>query len=113
MTLSLEKYVGGIDVAFNGRECLRLFQQKPYDVILMDIQMPILDGYETTKAIRKIEKSGGEIRHVPIIAVTANSLSGDRENCINAGMDDYFSKPFHIEKVIARISEFLIKYPQE
>lgn len=113
MTLSLEKYVGGIDVAFNGRECLRLFQQKQYDVILMDIQMPVLDGYETTKAIRKIEKSGGEIRHVPIIAVTANSLSGDRENCINAGMDDYFSKPFHIEKVIARISEFLIKYPQE
>ncbi len=113
MVLSLEKYVGGIDVAFNGRECLTLFNQKQYDVILMDIQMPVLDGYDTTKAIRQLEQNATTMRHTPIIAVTANTLSGDREHCLNVGMDDYFSKPFHIEKIVSRISEFLIKYPQD
>ncbi|MBQ3657093.1 MAG: response regulator [Bacteroidales bacterium] len=113
MMLALEKYVGEVDVAFNGKECLSLFHQKQYDIILMDIQMPVLDGYATTKAIRQIEKNANEIRHIPIIAVTANTLSGDREQCLNVGMDDYFSKPFHIEKIVSRISEFLVKYPQE
>jgi len=113
MMLSLEKYVGGVDVAFNGKECLRLVNQKQYDVILMDIQMPVLDGLATTKAIRQLEERAENIRHIPIIAVTANSLSGDREHCLNVGMDDYFAKPFHIENIVSRISEFLIKYPQE
>ena len=113
MMLSLEKYVGGVDVAFNGKECLRLVNQKQYDVILMDIQMPVLDGLATTKAIRQLEERAENIRHIPIIAVTANSLSGDREHCLNVGMDDYFAKPFHIENIVSRINEFLIKYPQE
>jgi len=113
MVLSLEKYVGGVDVAFNGKECLTLVSQKQYDIILMDIQMPILDGFATTKAIRQLEERAESIKHIPIIAVTANSLSGDREQCLDVGMDDYFAKPFHIEQIVSRISEFLIKYPQE
>ncbi len=79
-----------VDVAGNGIEALEAVKQRPYDVILMDVQMPEMDGLEATRRVRLL---GGLASEVPIIALTANAMKGDRERCIQAGMNDYVSKP--------------------
>ena len=103
--LSLQKVVRKIDVATNGKEALELFGVKQYDLILMDIMMPVMDGITATKKIREIEATGE--RHIPIIAVTANALAGDRENCLAAGVDDYIAKPFTAELMINKMKNLL------
>lgn len=92
-----------VEIAETGREALEKHETKEYDAILMDVQMPEIDGYEATSLIR--EREGSE-KHTPIIALTANALSGDREKCLEAGMDDYISKPIEAEK----LEEILKKY---
>lgn len=79
-----------VDVAEDGNEALSCYKDSQYDLIFMDVQMPGMDGYEVTRQIRALE---GSEKHTPIIAVTANALVGDKEKCIEAGMDDYISKP--------------------
>lgn len=103
--LSLKKSVKSVDVANNGKEALDKFGSARYDLILMDIQMPIMNGIVTTKKIRSIEKSTNT--HTPIIAITANALLGDKEECLSAGMDDYISKPFQIETLITKMEQQL------
>lgn len=103
--LSLKKAVKNVDVANNGKEALDKFGSVKYDAILMDIQMPIMNGIVTTKKIRNIEKSTNT--HTPIIAITANALLGDKEECLAAGMDDYISKPFQIDTLIKKIEQQL------
>jgi len=103
--LSLKKLVKNIEIANNGKEALDKFGTSKYDIILMDIQMPIMNGIVTTKKIREIEESTNS--HTPIIAITANALLGDREDCIAAGMDDYISKPFQIEVLIHKMRNLL------
>ncbi|MFW5721438.1 MAG: response regulator, partial [Bacteroidota bacterium] len=103
--LSLKKAVKNVDVANNGKEALDKFGSVKYDLILMDIQMPIMNGIVTTKKIRNIEKSTNT--HTPIIAITANALLGDKEECLAAGMDDYISKPFQIDTLIKKIEKQL------
>ncbi len=103
--LSLKKIVKTIDVANNGKEALDKFGSNKYDLILMDIQMPVMDGIVATRKIREIESSTGT--YTPIIAITANALSGDKEVCIAAGMNDYIAKPFQIEVLIQKISTLL------
>ncbi len=103
--LSLKKLVKNIEIANNGKEALDKFGTSKYDIILMDIQMPIMNGIVTTKKIREIEASTNS--HTPIIAITANALLGDKEECIAAGMDDYISKPFQIEVLIQKMRSLL------
>lgn len=78
-----------------------------YILILMDCQMPELDGFETTRIIRQQEKLAGQARHIPIIALTANAMLGDRENCLEAGMDDYLTKPINLEELARRLERWL------
>jgi CheY-like chemotaxis protein/signal transduction histidine kinase len=103
--LSLSKQVNQIDVAANGKQALEMFGTKQYDLILMDIKMPVMDGIVATKKIREIESTGD--RHIPIIAVTANALAGDRENCLAAGVDDYIAKPFTTDSLIRTMKNYL------
>ncbi|SDN91050.1 Signal transduction histidine kinase [Janthinobacterium sp. OK676] len=86
----------GLDVvcARNGEEALQAAQAEDFDLILMDCQMPVMDGFAATEEIRRHEQQCGHARVLPIVAITANALQGDREACLAAGMDDYLSKPF-------------------
>ena len=95
MSLFLKKENHQVTLANNGQEAVELFKQNNFDLILMDIMMPVMDGYEATAAIRTLEASEGT--SVPIIAVTANTMDNDRQKCLNCGMDDYMVKPFDIE----------------
>jgi CheY-like chemotaxis protein len=105
--LSLEKLVRNIDIASNGKEALDKFGTANYDLILMDIQMPVMDGFLATKKIREIEASTNSF--TPIIAITANAMSGDREACLAVGMDDYISKPFQIDILVEKMKTLLSK----
>jgi CheY-like chemotaxis protein len=105
VVLSLKHLVNNIDIANNGKEALDKFGNTKFDIILMDIQMPIMDGITATKKIREIEASTHT--HTPIIAITANALSGDKEICLAAGMNDYISKPFQIETLVNKMKELL------
>jgi len=87
----LEKGGHLVVVASDGKEALNTFERESFDLILMDVQMPEVDGFEATKQIREREKANGG--HIPIVAMTAQALSGDRDRCLAAGMDDYISKP--------------------
>lgn len=89
----LSRFFGcSADVAQNGHEAVRLVSEHPYDMIFMDVQMPVMDGFEATGIIREMEAGGGD-KHAVIIAMTANAMAGDRERCLEAGMDDYIAKP--------------------
>ena len=91
----IEKFGGTTDIAQNGREALEKLVTSAYDLVFMDCQMPEMDGYEATRIIREKELNSGA--HIPIIAMTANAMQGDREKCIDAGMDDYLAKPLRPE----------------
>ena len=101
----LVKFLGGCaDVAPNGRDAVRMAGAQAYDLILMDCQMPVLDGYQATAEIRRLE---GVSQHVPIVAMTANAMSGDKERCIAAGMDDYVMKPVKLDRLSEVIGRWL------
>jgi CheY-like chemotaxis protein len=93
----LKKWNYRVIIAVNGIEALTQLQKTPVDVVLMDLQMPQMDGFQATAAIRREELGTG--RHVPIIGLTAHAMRGDRERCLNAGMDDYLSKPIRAEEL--------------
>lgn len=92
------------DYVSNGQEALDRLQEKSYDIVLMDCQMPVLDGYQTTQELRRREGSG---RHTVVIALTAHALSDDRDKCLAAGMDDYLTKPIEQETLGATINQWV------
>jgi TMAO reductase system sensor TorS len=96
----LQKLGCTVTLATNGVEAIEALVEKSFDVILMDCQMPVMDGYQATAAIRIMENKEGSGKHIPIIALTANALEGDKERCFSAGMDDYISKPFKQEMIV-------------
>ena len=98
----LEKYNHGVTVANNGQEALDAIKKRRYDVILMDVQMPIMGGFEATKEIRAWERAEGLTR-TPIIALTAHAMMGDREKCIQAQMDEYLTKPLKQNQMMQTI----------
>ena len=94
------------DVASNGKEAVEAVRRASYDLVLMDCQMPVMDGYEATDEIRNHESAGGG-RHTPIVAMTAHALKEDRDRCIEAGMDDYISKPVQTATLHAILKKHL------
>ena len=95
---TLEKAGYQVALAQNGREALESWSASPFDVIFMDVQMPEMDGLQTTREIRRREQGTGQ--HICIVAMTANAMSGDREHCLAAGMDNYFTKPIRTHEVL-------------
>jgi len=99
VTFSLKKYDHEVTIANNGLEAVEKFGENKFDVILMDIMMPVMDGLEATVKIREAEKKYGIEKRTPIIALTANTMDNDKEKCMSYGMDEFLAKPFDIEKL--------------
>ncbi|MBD3673659.1 MAG: response regulator [Planctomycetaceae bacterium] len=101
----LEKWNHQVTIVNNGKEAIEQSQAKTFDLIFMDIQMPVMDGWEATRRIREIEQSTGE--HIPIIAMTAHAMQRDREKCLQSGMDDYLSKPIRQKELLQVLTQYL------
>lgn len=95
------------EIAIDGSEALKVLAAKQCDLVLMDCQMPVMDGYTATREIRLLEKASGQANHLPIIALTAHALEGDREACLEAGMDDYLTKPFLLSELESMLQRWL------
>jgi signal transduction histidine kinase/DNA-binding response OmpR family regulator/HPt (histidine-containing phosphotransfer) domain-containing protein len=99
----LERKGHTVLIADNGKEAVELLAKHDVDVVLMDVQMPVMGGFEATRAIRERDRSTG--RHTPIIAMTAHAMKGDRERCLDAGMDDYISKPIDSARLLSLVAQ--------
>lgn len=101
----LEKNGYTVEIANDGREAISALEKAAFDVILMDVQMPRIDGFKATSLIRKREKGTGV--HIPIIAMTAHAMKGDQERCLKAGMDDYLAKPLNTEDLLEKVGKYI------
>lgn len=106
-TYNLQQLGYNVVVASNGKDALNEFRNEAFDLILMDIQMPIMNGFDAAMEIRRIEEMQPGNNHVPIIALTANAMKGDMEKCISAGMDSYLSKPFKSEELLSVLKKYI------
>ena len=108
-----------VDLAENGERAVELYRQRtsPYALILMDVQMPLMDGYQATRAIRELERAdspaGSPLPRLPIVALTAHATKGDRQKCLEAGMDDYLTKPLQKKDLLAMVEKWLQAGGQE
>jgi two-component system sensor histidine kinase/response regulator len=100
----LRKANHSVHAVVNGREAVEALEREPFDLVLMDVQMPEMDGFEATDAIRTREKISG--KHMPIVAMTAHAMAGDRDRCLAAGMDEYISKPVHGPDLLRLLQTF-------
>jgi two-component system, sensor histidine kinase and response regulator len=108
MARILQKRGHTVELAENGREAVDLIRRSQFDVALMDVQMPVMNGFEATAAIRALEEESHT--HLPIVALTAHAMQDDCERCLRAGMDGYIAKPFDIKKFI-EVVERLGQHP--
>ncbi|WP_153557377.1 PAS domain-containing protein [Roseimaritima sediminicola] len=104
----LQKHGHQVTVASNGQEALERLTENVYDLVLMDVQMPILDGIAATRKIREQERASD--RHQPIIAMTAHAMKGDREECLEAGMDEYIAKPIRVSAILEKLSHVIERF---
>jgi CheY-like chemotaxis protein/HPt (histidine-containing phosphotransfer) domain-containing protein len=102
----LERWGHDVVVVENGRQVIQRLSETAFDLILMDVQMPIMDGYEAARAVRAAESDKDKEHHIPIVAMTAHAAKGDREQCLAAGMDDYLSKPISSGKLLDILKSF-------
>jgi len=107
VTFNLRKFNYNVVAAGSGTEAIEKFKENSFDLVLMDLMLPGMNGYDITKEIRKHEKETNVEKAVPIIAITANTLDNDREKCFEVGMNDYLSKPFNANQLIDKIRLFL------
>ena len=105
-TRLLEKRGHRVTVAPDGRQAVAALGRDAFDLVLMDVQMPEMDGFEATTAIREQEKSTG--KHMPIIALTAHAMRGDQERCLAAGMDGYIEKPIKAQELVDLMERFSV-----
>jgi two-component system sensor histidine kinase/response regulator len=110
VVILLKKAGYSVDAVENGRRAIQSLKLKAYDLILMDVQMPEMKGFEATQLIREME---GEAKHTPIIAMTAHAMKGDRERCLQAGMDDYISKPIEPQELFHAIDKWTKSHDSE
>ena len=103
----LEKAGHMVVIAENGKEALRMLKEQTFDLVLMDVQMPEMGGFEATALIRDREQLIG--RHTPIVAMTAHAMAGDRERCLDAGMDDYLAKPVAAASLLEMVARHTLK----
>lgn len=108
-TTLLKMFDYTFDVATTGTEALNKMNSTAYSLVLMDIQMPEMDGYEATRQWRLLETSRGNVVSLPIIGVTARAMQGDREKCLESGMTDYLSKPFQPEELQQKLQQYAPK----
>ena len=106
----LEKRGHSVTLAGSGREALDRVERELYDVILMDVQMPDMDGLQATARIREIEKRRGT--YTPVLALTAHTMKGDRERCLAAGMDQFINKPIDAESFVETVEAAAVAAPQ-
>jgi len=106
----LQKVGYSVDVVETGKQAVEAVQRKEYRIVLMDVQMPEMDGYEATRQIRDLK---GDISKIPIIAMTAYAMAGDREKCLEAGMDDYIPKPLNVDETLELIKKYVSGYSAE
>ena len=104
---NLKKYNYNVTAVTNGPDAIETVKQQRFDLVLMDIMLPEMNGYEITEAIRKYESENGVETPVPIIAITANTLDNDRDRCFKVGMNGYLSKPFTAAQLIEKIRIFI------
>lgn len=109
VTFNLRKQNYNVTTASNGTEAISKIKNNTFDLVLMDIMLPEMDGFEITAEIRKHENKAGIEKQVPIIALTANTLDNDRDKCIQAGMNEYLAKPFTAQELVAVIQKFIQK----
>jgi CheY-like chemotaxis protein len=103
----LEKRGHHVTVTANGREALEALERGAFDLVLMDLQMPEMDGFQTIAALREKEKSNGT--HQPVVALTAHAMKGDRERCLAAGMDGYLTKPVRPRQLDDLLESYLVR----
>jgi two-component system, sensor histidine kinase and response regulator len=108
-TALLERWGHRVSIAGNGRQAIAIFAAQPFDLVVMDVQMPEMDGLEATRGIRQYEQ--GTRGHVPIVALTAHAMKGDRERCLDAGMDAYVTKPIRSKELFRVIQEITQNVP--
>ena len=109
ITKILEKHGCTVSSAGNGQEGAKAISKNNYDIVFMDCQMPIMDGFEATRQVRLLEEEEGDNRHTIIVALTADAMTGDREKCLKAGMDDYLNKPIKPEQITKALQKWVKK----
>ncbi len=107
VSFNLRKFEYDVIAVTNGTDALDQFENENFDLVLMDLMLPGMNGYEITREIRKMEKQAGLGKEIPIIAITANTLDNDRQKCFEAGMNDYLAKPFTVEELLQKVKLFI------